>query len=212
MTGSVLVAEDLRKQYGRRIVLKGVSFRADAGSLVGIVGENGSGKTTLLKILAGLLPPSEGSVRVDGKIGYCPQQVMLNESLTVRQHLEYFAAAYRLSDSEHGLELVRRLAYEEYLDRAVSELSGGTQQKLNLTLGVMHQPDVLHLDEPYQGFDWETYLRFWGLAQDLRSGGACVLVISHLVFDKARFDVIYDLKGGLLRPESSTKSSAGAPS
>jgi len=67
-----------------------------------------------------------------------------------------------------------------------------------LTLALMHQPDVLLLDEPYQGFDWETYLHFWELAEDLRSQGRAVLVISHLLFDQQRFDALYQLENGQL--------------
>ena len=84
---------------------------------------------------------------------------MLSDSLTATPRLRYFAAARRLPSLARARELVRQLGYEEYLDKAAGELSGGTRQKLNLTLAVLHNPDVLLLEEPYQGFDWETYLR-----------------------------------------------------
>ncbi len=80
----------------------------------------------------------------------------------------------------------------------ISTLSGGTKQKLNLILALMHEPAVLLLDEPYQGFDWETYLRFWELAEELRARGRAVLVISHLLFDQKRFDALYRLHDGAL--------------
>lgn len=198
----VLAVRSVSKLFGRRSVLKGVTFGLKQGSLVGVVGENGAGKTTLLKILAGLLPPTEGQVVVKGKMGYCPQEVMLNEALSVRQHLEYFAAAYHIPDFEYGKELVKLLGYDSYLDRRVAELSGGTRQKLNLTISLMHRPSVLLLDEPYQGFDWETYLRFWDLAEVLKRKGATMIIISHLVFEKARFDAIYGLRGGVLQQEA----------
>ncbi len=73
----------------------------------------------------------------------------------------------------------------------MDELSGGTRQKLNLTLALIHAPDVLLLDEPYQGFDWETYLRFWDLVGTLRERGRAVVVITHLVFEEERFDLLY---------------------
>ncbi len=82
--------------------------------------------------------------------------------------------------------------------RTVATLSGGTKQKLNLTLALMHNPRVLLLDEPYQGFDWETYLRFWDLAAELRARGCAVLIISHLLFDQQRFDALYQLHDGRL--------------
>jgi len=194
----VLSAEGLIKSFGRRQVLRGVSFSVTAGTLVGIVGENGAGKSTLLKILVGELRPDQGTVKRRGTNGYCPQAPTLNEALTVAQHLDYFAAAYGLADLSYGRELVDRLAYENYRGDRIGALSGGTQQKLNLTLALMHKPAVLLLDEPYQGFDWETYRRFWDLVAELRADGRAVLVISHLLFEQRRFDRIFRLKSGRL--------------
>jgi ABC-type multidrug transport system ATPase subunit len=179
-------------------MLQGVSFELHPGTLVGIVDENGSGKSTLLRILAGELRPDAGTVQLSGSLGYCPQAVVLNDALTVDQHLDYFRAAYHLLDLERAAALVETLTYPQYRRATVGTLSGGTQQKLNLTLALMHDPSVLLLDEPYQGFDWETYLRFWEVAADLRARGRAILVISHLIFDQQRFDTIYRLTGGHL--------------
>jgi ABC-type multidrug transport system ATPase subunit len=192
----LLAAHDLHRAYGRRRVLQGVSFTVPPGALVGIVGENGAGKSTLLRILAGELRADSGTVTCQGAIGYCPQTPVLNEALTVAQHLDYFAAAYGVADLAYTDSLVATLAYEPYRDARVGALSGGTRQKLNLTLALMHRPAVLLLDEPYQGFDWETYLRFWDLVTDLRADGRAVLVISHLLFEQRRFDRLYHLDHG----------------
>jgi ABC-2 type transport system ATP-binding protein len=211
MSSTVLQAHNLSKSYGRRQVLQGVSFTLQRGTLVGIVGENGAGKSTLLRILAGELPPDEGSDQITGRLGYCPQAVILSGVLTVDQHLDYFRAAYHLRDISRANELVERLNYASYRQTPVSSLSGGTQQKLNLTLALMHDPDVLLLDEPYQGFDWETYLRFWDLADELRERGCAILVISHLVFDQQRFDQLYHLEQGrLVAMTPSSELPAGA--
>jgi ABC-type multidrug transport system ATPase subunit len=191
-------ANNLAKRYGRHKVLTDISFSAPPGALIGIVGENGAGKSTLLQILAGTLRPTHGQVTIAGAVGYCPQKVILNESLSVAQHLDYFRAAYGLADLGYANILVDQLAYRQYYDTSVHDLSGGTQQKLNLTLALMHRPAVLLLDEPYQGFDWETYLRFWGLAGELRAQGCAVLIISHLLFDQQRFDALYQLRNGRL--------------
>jgi ABC-2 type transport system ATP-binding protein len=129
-------------------------------------------------------------------LGYCPQDVILNDTLTVAQHLDYFAAAYGVPNMRRADELLERLAYGQYRQATVATLSGGTRQKLNLTLALMHDPRVLLLDEPYQGFDWETYLRFWDLAAELRERGCAVLIISHLLFDQQRFDALYQLRDG----------------
>ncbi len=133
-----------------------------------------------------------------GALGYCPQQVILNPALTVNQHLDYFRAAYNLADVKRADALIERLAFQQYRGSVVSTLSGGTQQKVNLTLALMHQPTVLLLDEPYQGFDWDTYLRFWDLTSELRGQGCAVVIISHLFFEQKRFDVLYQLQQGRL--------------
>ena len=198
MPDPLLRAENIRRSFGRRVVLRDVNLAVEPGALVGVVGENGAGKSTLLRILAGELRPNGGAIWRAGALGYCPQAVVLNDTLTVNQHLAYFAAAYDLRDLSYAQTLISRLGYEQYRASPVGVLSGGTRQKVNLTLALMHQPDVLLLDEPYQGFDWETYLRFWELAEELRRQGRAVLVISHLLFDQQRFDALYRLENGHL--------------
>ncbi len=187
--------------YRRRVVLRGVDLRLRAGTLCGIVGENGAGKSTLLKILSGLLRPTHGSVRHSGRFGYCPQHVVLNDALTVRQHLTFFQTAYRLTDVRYAEEIMDVLGFTGYADERAGVLSGGTRQKLNVTLALMHDPQVLLLDEPYQGFDWDTYQRFWDLAAWLRDTGRSVLVVSHLAYDTERLDELWRLDGGMLRAD-----------
>lgn len=204
MAEPILCVQDIHKAFGRHKVLRGVDFSVAPGTLVGIVGENGAGKSTLLKILAGELHPSRGQVSRRGALGYCPQTVILNDTLTVQQHLDYFRAAYHLADLRRANELIERLGYQNYRHTIVGSLSGGTQQKLNLTLALMHQPNVLLLDEPYQGFDWETYLRFWDLTGELRDQGCAVVIISHLFFEQKRFDVLYHLQQGRIAQEQTT--------
>lgn len=207
--GALLEAQGLTKSYGHTAVLRDVSFAVQPGTLSGIVGENGAGKSTLLRILAGELRANSGSVIVRGALGYCPQTVTLNDMLSVDQHLDYFRAAYRIADLRRAHTLMEQLGYTRYHTTPVSALSGGTRQKLNLTLALMHNPAVLLLDEPYQGFDWETYLRFWDLCAELRTHGCAVLVISHLLFDRSRFDTIYRLIDGRLERELVGETSAG---
>ena len=209
MPEPLLRSQDLRKSFRRRKVLRGVSFSVDRRSLVGIVGENGAGKSTLLRILAGELQPDGGQVFRYGLMGYCPQAVNLNDALTVAQHLDYFRAAYRIADLNYANELIEQLGYQEYRHELVGNLSGGTKQKLNLTLALMHRPQLLLLDEPYQGFDWETYQRFWELVSDLRQRDCAVLVISHLFFEQARFDVLYHLAQGQMQPSDANETRIG---
>ena len=200
MNEAVLQARQVRKAYRRHQVLRGVDLAVRPGQLVAVVGENGAGKSTLLKILAGTLAADGGRVRLGGTLGYCPQDPVLNDNLTAEQHLRYFAAARRLPSLHRAEELVRQLGYERSRDQVAGELSGGTRQKLNLTLALLHDPDILLLDEPYQGFDWETYLRFWDLVAGLRARRKAIVIITHLVFEQDRFDLLADLADGLLTP------------
>ncbi|MFF9771186.1 ABC transporter ATP-binding protein [Streptomyces sp. NPDC014636] len=192
---------DVHHAYRRRVVLRGVDLRLRAGTLCGIVGENGAGKSTLLKILSGELRPTQGTVRHNGRFGYCPQHVVLNDALTVRQHLTFFQTAYRLTDVRYAEEIMDVLGLTGYADERAGVLSGGTRQKLNVTLALMHDPQVLLLDEPYQGFDWDTYQRFWDLAARLRDAGRSVLVVSHLAYDTERLDALWRLDNGMLRAD-----------
>ncbi|MEU4933087.1 ABC transporter ATP-binding protein [Streptomyces yokosukanensis] len=191
--------KDVHHSYGRRVVLQGVDLQLRGGMLTGIVGENGAGKSTLLKILAGELRPRHGTVRHSGRFGYCPQHPVLNNALTIRQHLKFFQSAFRLSDLRYAGELTDLLGFTSYADERAGALSGGTRQKLNLTLALMHAPKVLLMDEPYQGFDWDTYQRFWALAGQLRDAGRSVLIVTHLAYDTEHLDELWSLEGGALR-------------
>lgn len=198
---SVLSAHGIRKAFRRHQVLTGVDLDIGAGELVAVVGENGSGKSTLLRILAGDLRPDAGRVTIRGRIGYCPQAVVLDEALTVDQHLRYFQVAYGIASLDRAEELIGRLGYARFRSEPVGTLSGGTRQKLSLTLALLHDPVVLLLDEPYQGFDWETYLAFWDLTDELREAGTATVVITHLVFEDKRFDRICHLRDGQITEE-----------
>ncbi|MFE7935367.1 ABC transporter ATP-binding protein [Streptomyces sp. NPDC057456] len=209
--GPVLDVRDVCKSYRQRPVLRGVSLDLGPGQLVGIVGENGAGKSTLLRILAGDLAADSGIVERAGRLGCCPQETVLHQAFTVEQHLRFFQAAYGISRLNRAYELLEELNFGSYLHERVETLSGGTRQKLNLVLALMHDPQVLLLDEPYQGFDWETYLRFWDLAAALRDRGCAVLVVSHLAYDASRLDTLYRLNGGALR-ETERTATAGVAS
>ena len=202
MIASPLAVYNVVKSYRRRAVLRGVSFEAHPGEIVGIVGENGAGKSTLLRILVGLLRPDSGRVHVTGRLGYCDQEPQIFPDLTVAEHFVYFARAYGIAGDRSWLamrdELLARFRYEQEVNVRVNELSGGTRQKLHLSLALLHQPDVLILDEPFLAFDWDTYLRFWTETEALRDGGAAIVIVSHLAHDRARFTRILELRGGRL--------------
>jgi ABC-type multidrug transport system ATPase subunit len=196
----LLQAQHIAKSFGRRSVLTDVTLEIGRGQLVAVVGENGTGKSTLLKILVGILAPSAGRVLATGRIGYCPQEMAVFQALTVAENFRYFAAAYGLTDYQKVQNgLLRRFRFQACENRLVSELSGGSRQKLNLCLALFHQPDILILDEPYAGFDWETYQRFWEYTKEIKEAGRSILIVSHFVSDYSKFDRLHELAGGTLQ-------------
>jgi ABC-2 type transport system ATP-binding protein len=203
----VLRVDRLAKSFHRGIpprrrtveVLKGASLMVCSGELVGLVGENGSGKSTLMQIVVGMLRRDAGQVERLGRLGYCPQVPMLWDKLTIDEHFALFAQAYGLSDDARDVaaaELLAELQFERFRRYRVEELSGGTRQKLNLALALMHRPAVLLLDEPYSGFDWETYLRFWETSERRRDAGMGILIVSHFLTERDRLDRVYALRDG----------------
>lgn len=199
-----VAVRSLAKRYGRRRVLVDVSFIVARGTLVGIEGENGAGKSTLLKCLVGLLRPDSGEIAVHGRVGYCPQEPMLMESLTVDEQLRVFGAGYGLTTVEHAeraARLLERFNATRYGATRIDRLSGGTRQKVNLIGALLPTPDVLVLDEPYQGFDYDTYLTFWDYAEQFRADGGAVVVVSHMHAEKHRFDEMLRLNDGTIAAE-----------
>ena len=203
----VLEVRGVVKQFHRGLwpvrrtltVLDGAELSIHRGELVGLVGENGSGKSTLMKIIVGLLQRDEGEIERRGRLGYCPQQPLLWEKLTVSEHFELFGRAYELDESvtqQAARALLDELDFARYARYRVHELSGGTRQKLNLALALLHSPDLLLLDEPYSGFDWETYLHFWEMAERRRAGGMGILVVSHLLAERDRLTRVVTLRAG----------------
>ncbi|WP_276260904.1 ABC transporter ATP-binding protein [Haloglomus litoreum] len=216
----VLRAESIEKAYGSSLpfrerveVLTGAELTVRAGELVGVVGANGSGKSTLLRILVGDLAADTGTVSVSGRVGWCPQESRLYDRLTVRETFDLFGEAYGLDDetvAEARDRLADRLDFERYLDRRIDRLSGGNRQKVNLAVALLHDPDVLVLDEPYTGFDWETYLAFWDLTDDLRERGTATVIVSHFVEERERFDRVLELVDGRLRTDEDPGPGSGS--
>lgn len=203
----VLRVDGLTKSFHRGVpprrrtvnVLKGASLMVCQGELVGLVGENGSGKSTLMQVVVGMLGRDGGRVDRLGRVGYCPQVPMLWDKLTIDEHFALFARAYGMSDDARdaaAAQLLAELRFERYRRYRVEELSGGTRQKLNLALALMHDPAVLLLDEPYSGFDWETYVHFWEMSERRRTGGMGILIVSHFLSERERLNRVYALKDG----------------
>jgi ABC-type multidrug transport system ATPase subunit len=207
----VLQATGLAKTYQRGIwpvrrrqqVLRGADLTLHTGEVVGLVGENGSGKSTLMKILVGALAADSGHVTLHGRLGYCPQEPLVYPRLTCDEHFDLFGHAYQLSETAIVAsrdQLYEALGFARYAHTRADQLSGGTLAKLNLSLALLADPDLLLLDEPYAGFDWDTYQKFWDLVAARRQAGRTVLIISHFVVDEDRFDRIVQVKDGRAVP------------
>lgn len=153
-------------------------------------------------MLAGELKPDRGEVVHRDRLGYCPQRIVVNDELTVDQHLRYFQRAYRLPTLDRAHELVERLDLAKYRRTKAGVLSGGTKQKLNLVPALVHDPGVVLVDEPYQGFDWDNYPAFWSITRELRERGQSVLVISHIAHDVERLDRLRRPRGGQVVEEA----------
>ena len=198
----ILILEHIAKSFGKKTVLKDISLNLNAKTIVGIVGENGSGKSVLMDIIVGLRKPQKGRIIKNGTIGYCPQNLMLFPHLTVKEHFIYFSSAYNLDDKQskkQSEELMSHFNYKKYENERIKNLSGGTKQKLNLSISLLHQPDLLILDEPYNGFDWDTYLKFWSYTDKMRNSGSTILIVTHMLSEVERLDHLYEIKNGVLQ-------------
>jgi ABC-2 type transport system ATP-binding protein len=189
-----ILAQDLTKRFGDFTAVDGISFEVRTGEIFGFLGPNGSGKTTTIRMLLGLMKPSAGSaqvlgMQVDGeagkvlaRIGYMSQRFSLYNDLTVLQNLQFYSAAYGLSNSEQS-ERIREalsLAGLEGREHAkTKELSGGWRQRLALSAAILHRPEVLFLDEPTAGVDPLSRRAFWDLLYRLIAQGVTVFVTTH---------------------------------
>ena len=196
----LLEVNNISKSFRIGKVLEDVSFIINSSSIVAVTGENGAGKSTLLNLITGWLKPDRGTIKIIKNFGFCPQEPLIFQRLTVNENLEYFRTAYG-TDSFQGEkqksrqeDLIRVFDFSDYRDKKANILSTGTKQKLNLVLALLHDPELMILDEPYASLDWETYQRFWEYAAAKKKEGKSILIVSHLIYDQSLIDELYVIK------------------
>lgn len=201
----------LGKRFGDRVALDSVGFDVEPGELFGLIGPDGGGKTTLLRILATLLLPDQGQVRVLGLdpvadmwklrplLGYMPGRFSLYPDLSVLENLRFFAAVFGTTVEEQ-YELIAPVygQIEEFRDRRAGALSGGMKQKLALSCALVHRPEILLLDEPTTGVDAVSRREFWDLLHALRASGLTILVSTPYMDEADRCDRIALVQDGRL--------------
>jgi ABC-2 type transport system ATP-binding protein len=194
----IIEVEDLVRYYGEVRAVDGVSFGVNEGETFGLLGPNGAGKTTLMEILCCLRAFDRGKVTVKGldlrrdslkirrMIGFCPQETLLYDLLSVRENLVFSASLYSLSSQKFRERLefsAKVLGVGEFLKRRVQQLSGGMKRRANLAASIIHDPQIVILDEPTVGFDPTIKREFWELIKNLKNYGKTVLLSTHDTYE-----------------------------
>ena len=201
-------AQSISKTFGDVQALKDLSFVIEKGKALGLLGRNGAGKTTAIRILLGILPSDTGKVLVDNKklsfdenaFGYLPEERGLYLKYTVKSQLMHFASLYGMKKKEalNSIEYwLEKFEISEYLNKKVETLSKGNKQKIQLIVAVMHDPEVIILDEPFSGLDPVNVELFKTVIRELLAKGKTLIFSSHRMADVEEFcDDIIMLKKG----------------
>jgi ABC-2 type transport system ATP-binding protein len=194
MATPILDVQHLQKRFGTTVALDGVSFQVQDGEIFGLLGPNGAGKTTLLSIVAALLEPTAGQVRLLGQpfhrgdrelrcaLGIVPQELAIYGELTARENLTFFGELYGLPRhevSERVTEILRAIGLEDRADQRAAAFSGGMKRRLNFGAALVHRPRLLLLDEPTTGVDPQSRSHLFDEIRRLNAGGLTIVYTSH---------------------------------
>jgi ABC-2 type transport system ATP-binding protein len=209
MSDYVIDVHNLRKSFGARRVVEGLTLQVAKGEICGFLGANGSGKTTTIRMLCGLLLPDGGAGECIGldiireaplirrHVGYMTQKFSFYEDLTVFENLDFVARVYEMNRrSEAVQDIMDRMGLADRRDQLAGQLSGGWKQRLALAACVLHQPQLLLLDEPTAGVDALARREFWDLIHDMAGEGLTVLVSTHYMDEAERCKRIVYLANG----------------
>jgi ABC-2 type transport system ATP-binding protein len=186
-----LQAQGLTKRYGDLVAVDDLTLQIKKGEIFGFLGPNGAGKTTAINMMVGLLSPTGGAVLINGQdrarvpkrsVGICPQELVLWEELTCVENLTLIGDMYNLPraiTNERVRSLLADLALSEKAKARVSQLSGGMKRRLNVALAVVHDPDIVVLDEPSSGLDPQSRLLLWDFVRSLKGKGKTTILTTH---------------------------------
>ena len=201
-SGYAIEVQDLSKRFGALKAVDGLSFDVKRGEVFGILGPNGSGKTTTIRMLCGILQPSSGSGRALGfdvlregekikeHIGYMSQQFTLYDDLTVIENLRFYAgvqAVPRAIRKERVARMLQLAGLENRREQMTAHLSGGWKQRLALSCALVHEPEMIFLDEPTAGVDPVSRRKFWDMIYQISDTGATFLVTTHYMDEAEQF-------------------------
>jgi len=209
--GEAIHTHRLRKEFGALVAVDDLDLRVGQGFLYGMIGPNGSGKTTAIKMLVGLLRPTAGKAFVLGervpikenisKIGYMPQEMAIYTDLTIHENLEFFSRLYSMDAelfAKREQELLKVIDLEDRRDSLVSQLSGGMRHRTSLACALIHDPQIVFLDEPTVGVDPELRVGFWKYFADLKARGKTVIMTTHYMDEALRCDIVGMMRLGKL--------------
>ena len=198
---TAIQVEQLTKKFGAFTAVDGISFQVQRGEIFGFLGPNGAGKTTTIRMLLGLIKPTSGGARVLGhdiqrdvrllraRLGYMSQRFTLYQDLSVDENLTFYGRAYGLNNAQlrQRKEAIVRMAGLVGRERSLTrELAGGWKQRLALGCAIIHEPELLFLDEPTAGVDPVSRRAFWDLLYELAAGGTTIFVTTHYMDEAER--------------------------
>ena len=204
----------LTKKFGNFTAIDDLTLNIRKGEIYGLLGPNGAGKTTTIRLLCGLIKYKEGEAFVLDKkipdnhisqyIGYMPQETALYEGLSVRQNMEFYGEIFDLKKGkikERIAELLKFIDLEKWREELVGNLSGGMKHRVSLACTLIHEPQVLFLDEPTVGVDPELRVSFWDYFNSLKENGITILITTHYMDEARHCDRIGFMKSGRLIAE-----------
>lgn len=218
MTELVVETRKLTKRFGDFTAVDELEFKVEKGEIYGLLGPNGAGKTTTIKMVCGILKITSGNAKVLGKdipnkdlassIGYMPQETALYLNLTVHQNMEFYGEIFELGKAEiksREKELLKFINLEKWRDKRVSKLSGGMKHRVSLACALMHEPEIMFLDEPTIGIDPELRASFWSYFNKLKERGITIFITTHYMDEAKHCDRIGLMRAGRMIAEGAPK-------